>query len=214
MSTGVHAGVFIGEGSSDAPLAGIVESLFADRGVALRLSAPDFDRLGKVGKDVASRVEAAIKLMGGAEPDVVVVHRDADNAGIDARRNEIADAIRCVGFSRAFVPVIPVRMTEAWLLLDEQAIRHVAGNPRGRVHLGLPKKHEAETLADPKSFLRDCLLKAADVRGRRRETLTKRFPQHRRQLLDRLDRNGDVAKLNGWIALLASVNEAVTRLSG
>ncbi|MGW3348584.1 hypothetical protein ACWDA3_35270 [Nonomuraea rubra] len=214
MSEGVCAGIFVAEGSSDAPLAAIVESLFAARGVALRLSTPDFDRLGKVGKDVASRVEAGIKLMGGVQPDVVVVHRDADNAGVDARRKEVADAIERAGFVNACVPVIPVRMTEAWLLLDEEAIRHVAGNPRGRIDLGLPKVHEVESLADPKAFLRQCILRAAQVTGRRRETLAKRFPQHRRQLLDRLNWNGEVAKLSGWLSLLQSVDKAVAGLGG
>lgn len=212
MSREAYSGIFIAEGSSDAPLARIVEKLFAIRGVPLRLSTPAFDRLGKVHKDVASRVEAGIKLMGGIHPDVIVVHRDADNAGIEVRDNEIRDAIRRVGYSNPRVPIIPIKMTEAWLLLDGQAIRHVAGNPRGRVNLGLPKIHEIESLPDPKSYLRECIIKAADVTGRRRDTVSKRFPQHRRQLLDRLDINGEVVKLRGWRALLECIDSAAVSL--
>ncbi|WP_080042371.1 DUF4276 family protein [[Actinomadura] parvosata] len=214
MRGDVYTGIFVAEGSSDAPLAGIVESLFAARGVALRLSAPDFERLGKVSKDVASRVEAGIRLMGGLQPDVVVVHRDADNAGMEARQQEVREAVKRVGYTNACVPVIPIRMTEAWLLLDEQAIRHVAGNPRGRAGLGLPKVHEVEALSDPKSYLRQCILKAAEVTGRRRESVAKRFPQHRRQLLDRLNCNGEVVRLDGWRALLESVEEVVLTFGG
>ncbi|TYB67362.1 hypothetical protein FXF51_15290 [Nonomuraea sp. PA05] len=144
----------------------------------------------------------------------MVVHRDADNAGIEARRKEVREAIERVGFVNACVPVIPIRMTEAWLLLDEGAIRHVAGNPRGRIDLGLPKVHEVESLADPKAYLRQCILKAAQVTGRRRESVAKRFPQHRRQLLDRLDCDGEVARLSGWLSLLDSIDEAVAGLCG
>ncbi|MFI6321305.1 hypothetical protein ACIBG8_27465 [Nonomuraea sp. NPDC050556] len=213
MTEKVFSGIFIAEGSSDAPLASIVETLLAKRGVALRLSTPDFDRLGKVRKDVRSRVEAGIRLMGDAQPDVVVVHRDADNIGAEERRREIQAAIQAIGYSNPLIPVIPVRMTESWLLLDAQAIRQVAGNPRGRMDLCLPKTREAEMLADPKSYLRECLLKAADVKGRRREGFSKRFTQHRRQLLDRLDCDGEVAKLGSWQLLLRHVDEASVMLA-
>jgi hypothetical protein len=36
------------------------------------------------------------------------------------------------------VCVVPVRMMEAWLLIDEMAIRRVAGNPNGRIPIELP----------------------------------------------------------------------------
>lgn len=159
-------------------------------------------------KDVTSRVSAGGELMAGV-PEVVVVHRDADNAGIAARQQEIVQAVAACSPESSTVPVIPVRMTEAWLLLDEEAIRFVAGNPRGRTPLTLPKRHELERAADPKEVLRDCLLDAASVTGRRRTQLIKRFPQHRRQLLERLDPDGPVADLSSWDELTQSVDAVV-----
>jgi hypothetical protein len=52
MTDRIYSGLFVAEGSSDAPLADVVETLFFDRGVSLFLSKPDFARLGKVPRDV------------------------------------------------------------------------------------------------------------------------------------------------------------------
>ncbi|MFI7539843.1 hypothetical protein [Actinoplanes sp. NPDC049599] len=99
-------GLFVAEGSSDMPIADIVERLFFERGLDLRLRKPDFGRLGKVPKDLKSRLNAGEILTAGAF-DLVVVHRDADNAGTQARRNEITDAARMLPTLRQVVPVVP-----------------------------------------------------------------------------------------------------------
>jgi hypothetical protein len=202
----LHTGLFVAEGSSDAPLAALVADLFAEHDVHLRLQEPDFTWL-KVAKDVRSKVTAGIELAG-ANLDVIVVHRDADNAGADARTQEIVKAVTGVAASARVVPVVPVRMTEAWLLLDEAAIRRVAGNPNGRAKLGLPKLHEVESVADPKHLLKQCLLTAADCTGRRRDQVGRRFDEHRRNLLQRLDPHGPVTKLASWQRLVDSVAAA------
>jgi hypothetical protein len=202
----LHTGLFVAEGSSDAPLAGLVTELFAEHGVRLRLQEPDFTWL-KVAKDVRSKVRAGIELAG-AGFDVVVVHRDADNAGPDSRTQEIVKAVTAEAATAQVVPVVPVRMTEAWLPLDEAAIRRVAGNPNGRVGLKLPKPHEVESVADPKHVLRQCLLTAADCTGRRRDQVGRRFDEHRRNLLQRLDPQGPVTKLASWQRLVDAVAAA------
>ncbi|MEU8269208.1 hypothetical protein AB0B89_18840 [Sphaerisporangium sp. NPDC049002] len=206
------SGLFIAEGTSDLPLSDIVEFLFAERGQSLRLSKPDFDALKKVRKDVESKLIAGAQLTG--KPfDLAVIHRDADNAGWQARLSEVQSAVLSSGVPCELIPVIPIRMTEAWLLLDESEIRKVAGNPNGRENLGLPKIREVEGIADPKGLLRDCLMKAASVRGRKRQTAATRFPQHRRQLLERLDLQGPVAQLSSWKKLVSDINRFVDSLS-
>ncbi|WP_327038493.1 hypothetical protein [Micromonospora maris] len=210
MITQTHSGLFVPEGTSDGPLAAHIERLFFHKGCPVNLATPDFSRLSGVGRDVASRVRAGLELVG--DPvDVIVVHRDADNAGEHARRLEIESAVRSLGVSTELVPVIPVRMTEAWLLLDEAAIRHVAGNPRGRARLNLPRPHEVESRADPKSILRSCLLAASEESGRRRDTVAGRFNEHRRQLLERLDPTGPVLRLDSWARLVAAIDDVVKR---
>lgn len=205
--TFVVNGLFVAEGSSDEPLANLVELLFRDRGVDLRLTSPPFEQLPKVAKDVKSRVTAGIKLME-HQVELVVVHRDADNVGSAVRRNEIEAAIRQIDAEVCCCPIVPVKMTEAWLLLDEANIRQVAGNPRGREPLKLPKLHEVERVADPKDLLKQALLAASGATGRRRERDVKRFNQQRRQLLERLDRSGPIIGLPGWQQLLADIDLA------
>lgn len=210
----VFNGLFVAEGTSDMPLSALAEDLFGERGVRLRLTSPDFNQLRtKVDRDVRSRVEAGITLMG-RTPDVVVVHRDADNVGAETRRREITEALGRIDPDLVFCPVIPVRMTEAWLLLDEPTIRQVAGNPRGRNDLRLPSVREVERVTDPKQRLHECLLAASAATGRRRERNATRFANHRRQLLKRIDRHGPVTRLPSWQQLVDDVEKIAASWHG
>jgi hypothetical protein len=205
-------GLFVAEGSSDAPLGELVESLFLARSVNIHLTRPDYSLLGeRVAKDLTARLKAGTTLMAG-DPDVVVFHRDVDNTDHAKRRAEMEEALTAAESNGVLVPVIPLRMTEAWLLLDEQAIRTAAGNPNGHVRLNLPTVREVERLADPKRVLRDAIMAAADVTGRRRERLAARFSSSRRQLLERLDPSGPVTELRSWQSLIADVDAAVSCL--
>jgi len=141
-----------------------------------------------------------------------VIHRDADNAGPEKRRDEIFNAIGAVETKATALPIIPVRMTEAWLLLDEDAIRRVAGNPRGRVKPGLPHRREVESVADPKQLLAQCIIKAADCTGRRRDQVEKRFGQHRRELIQSIDLAGDIAELPSWKQLISDIEHTLEML--
>jgi len=112
------------------------------------------------------------------------------------------------------VPIVPIRMTEAWLLLDEEAIRMVAGRPSGVEPLGLPTASRVEAVADPKARLRSALEMACGPSGRRLRKFKRDFPAHRRQLLERLDRSGPVRKLSAWQALEADTARAMAFLRG
>lgn len=192
-----YTGLFIAEGTSDLPLADLVTGLLASVGVTVRLVRPDFPLLGgRVARDVRSRFEAGRQLMAHQPLDVVVIHRDVDVSDRSTRLTEISLALEGTTVQR--VPVLPIRTTEAWLLLDEAAIRAVAGNPNGTASLHLPPPAAVERVADPKAALRAALLAAGNATGRRRARLAQRFPQHRRQLLERLDPLGPVRDLSSW----------------
>src|SRR5262245_37627712 len=97
-------------------------------------------------------------------PEFLFVHRDAEREPCEVRRAEIPTSPGRV------VRVVPVRMTEAWLLIDEAAIRRAAGNPNGNAPLDLPTPVRVEGLADPKQVLLDAMLTASGaLRGRRRK---------------------------------------------
>jgi hypothetical protein len=70
-------------------------------------------------------------------------------------------------------------MTEAWLLLDEAAIRSASGNPRGRLPLNLPPSASIERVADPKETLFQALRTASEHTGRRLRSLRVEERRHR-----------------------------------
>ncbi|GAA1096632.1 hypothetical protein GCM10009642_39050 [Nocardiopsis metallicus] len=105
-------------------------------------------------------------------------------------------------------------MGGAWLLVDESAIRRVAGNPNGRCALGLPQVSRAETIADPKKLLKEALATAPELRGRRPKRLNDRFSENRRQLLQRLETDGPVTRLPSWQAFVGSVADGLHRCGG
>jgi hypothetical protein len=67
------------------------------------------------------------------------------------------------------IPVIPVRMTEAWLLISEAALRASVDNRNGRVVLNLPTITTLEAIPNPKQLLEETLLMASELTGRRRK---------------------------------------------
>lgn len=209
----IATGLLIREGTSDEPLGAHLEALCVERGIDVVISTPDLSRLpSPPGKGVTHQLSAALELMKPKKVDVVFIHRDADGAGVVARRDEINSAVEAEGSGLLHIPVIPVRMTEAWLLLDEQAIRDVAGNPQGRVNLNLPTLKQVESIADPKATLMDALKKASEERGRRLSRVAKQFSVHRQQLLDRLDRQGPVSRLASWRTLCSDLDDVVPQV--
>ncbi len=114
-----------------------------------------------------------------------------------------------LGSAVPVVPVVPVRMTEAWLLLDEVAIRSVAGKPRGKAKLTMPRASEVESLPDPKDLLMRLLLDASEAKGRRAANFQRDFGRHRALLIQRLDRSGGVRGLTAWRQLEADLDRAL-----
>lgn len=98
--------------------------------------------------------------------DVLFFHRDAERATREKRIEEIQSLTEGLALAE-HVPVVPVRMTEAWLLIDESAIRLAAGNPNGSSPLSVPAVHMLENLPDPKQTLKSLLIEASEKSGRR-----------------------------------------------
>lgn len=124
--------------------------------------------------------------------DLLFIHRDAERADPAARHSEIASAMPAEPGGAQFVAVIPVRMTEAWLLFDAHAIRRAADNPNGNVPLGLPKINKIEQLADPKETLFSLLRTAS---GRSPHRMRRFNPEACRHRITELVTEGDFAPL-------------------
>lgn len=113
----------------------------------------------------ADRIELAARLY---PCDVLFIHRDAEREPHSVRLTEIRNAIAQVQSDLPeTVALVPVRMQEAWLLYDAQAIRAAAGNPNGKVKLRLPGLARVEALVDPKEELFKLLRLASGLSGRR-----------------------------------------------
>ncbi len=153
------------EGSSDVALIPILTWLLRENGI--QLVQAEWADLGE--SRVSERVSLSWKVREAVRLypcDLLFVHRDADRASVDTRKREIYTAADGLG-SLPVICVIPVRMQEAWLLFDEEAIRHAAGNGNGRMPLNLPPLRQVERLPDPKTVLHDCLKTASNLSGRR-----------------------------------------------
>ena len=96
---------------------------------------------------------------------LVFVHRDSENASLEERLREFDSTSRS-----DIVPVIPVRMSEAWLLIDRHAIARAAGASSSVV--SVPRLSKIENIPNPKEWLDSLILEAAgNPAGRRRKNL-------------------------------------------
>jgi hypothetical protein len=166
----------VSEGSSDRALLPILNWLLRQHtaGYAIQSEWAELRHLPRPPKELAAKIQMSLNLY---PCDVLFVHRDADSpdrSSYNARVTEIQCALSQVDqwdIERS-IPVIPVQMTEAWLLFDEAALRRAAGNPNGRQQLEIPPLNRLEQLADPKQVLHQLLKDASELSGRR----LKRFP--------------------------------------
>jgi hypothetical protein len=154
----------LADGASDQRLMPIIDWVMRDIGVEKPLLPQwaDRSRFPRKVKGLEERVRLAVS----AYPcDVLFVHRDAEKVSYEDRLSEVVSAIQ--NSEVVSIPVIPVRMTEAWLLFDEMAIRRASGNPNGRIDINLPDKKKFEELTDPKDTLHGLLRLSSGLSGRR-----------------------------------------------
>ena len=136
--------------------------------------------------DIASRdVETRVtQTIANYNCNLLFVHRDAENQLPAARFAEIAEGVRRAGVGTRYVGIVPVRMTEAWLLVDEAAVRRAAGNPNGRSDVPLPALTAVERIVDPKALLARCLEEASQKNGRRLDIFRRDIPVMRHRVAE------------------------------
>lgn len=202
-------GVLFVDGSSDKGLSRPLEMLCRKAGLSVNIVVVDPQFTPASLRKVENRIAWASSQL---RPDLVFIHRDAEKETYADRSAEISRAVATRNVTYPVVPVIPVRMTEAWLLLDEGAIRRVAGRPDDRNPLGLPTVREVERLADPKKRLEAALIAASGLKGRKLSNFTRDLASHRERLLERLDLTGRVAELSSLKLLESEIRLAATKL--
>jgi len=110
--------------------------------------------------------------------ELLFVHRDAETRPRDERLLEIKRALDGIK-TPPVVCIVPVRMTEAWLLFDENQLKQAAGNPRYPGVLAMPPVRDLDTLRDPKDVLFGLLRAASGAYGRRAKTFRPEQAAHR-----------------------------------
>ncbi len=155
------------DGSTDRALLPLLTWLLQQQGVGYAIQAEwtDLREVGGQSEPLAARLVAAVDLF---PCDLLFVHRDAEREPHAKRLAQIHAAAAQQPALPPVVGVVPMRMQEAWLLFDEQAIRQAAGNPNGKQALMLPSLTHLEELPDPKVLLHNLLREASGLSGRRR----------------------------------------------
>lgn len=160
----------LADGSSDRALLPVISWSLRQCGVRLPIR-PEWADLGLLRRppdSLSDRIRAAMDLY---PCELLFVHRDSETESVDVRRREIRAALDEVagktGTETPAVCIVPRRMTEAWLLISEPAIRAASGNPSGRVRVELPRLDQLEEIPDPKEVLFAALRGASELRGRK-----------------------------------------------
>lgn len=200
----------VADGPTDKVLLHHLRWLLINNGVNRPLAAAwaDLRSLPQPPSGLTERIIAALEL---CPCDILFIHRDAERDSQDVRSEEIRRAISRTSkelFSKQpFVAVVPVRMTEAWLLFDEAAIRRAAGNPSGRVQISMPATSRLESVPNPKLVLRELLHTATDLPQRRLRSFSASQAVHR--VAELIEDFGPLRCLPAFATLEAEIKAAI-----
>jgi hypothetical protein len=172
----------LADGSSDKALIPLLTRLIEGNrpDIVAQGELADFRRLRRPPVGLGNRIRASVELF---PCNLLFVHRDAEHDPHETRRREIRAAVEALEEEGLIeiptVCVVPVRMQEAWLLVDENAIRTAAGNPDGRMRLNLPRPQRIEDAPNPKELLFAALRTASGKSGRKLKDLPVAALRHR-----------------------------------
>ena len=163
------------DGSSDRLLKPLIELLF-DEYTDLPYQVNCAEGLPPIAEGLTSRIESALQLF---PCDLLFVHRDEEGVGITVRQQEIENSWPDNEKTTVLICVIPVRMTEAWLIANEKPIRLAVGNPNGTEVLDLPTAKDIESSPNPKEILFAALRTASGRNSRRKARFNPHQFRHR-----------------------------------
>ena len=105
------------------------------------------------GKSSTKGVEDIVDQMDGY--DIICIHADTDNLSpqqaIQQRIQPVINTIRNKGNTSCIVPIMPIRMTEAWMLADKDAFIEELDTEKSYADLNISSN--IENIADPKQII-------------------------------------------------------------
>lgn len=189
------------DGSSDRLLAPLIELLFSTH-TELAYQVNCAEGLPPVASGLTARIDSALELF---PCDFLFVHRDAEGIDPTIRQQEIETHWKSSQRTATLICVVPVRMTEAWLVANEKPIRAAVGNPNGTEPLGLPAIKNIESLPDPKAILFEALKSASGLNASRKRRFNPHQFRHRvSELTDDLE---SLRKLSSFRHLEAQLQQ-------
>ena len=163
------------DGSSDRLLKPLIELLLGEH-TDLPYEVNFAEGLPPVAQGLKSRIKSALELF---PCDFLFVHRDEEGVGMAIRQQEINNSWPASEQTTVLICVIPVRMTEAWLIANAKPIRLAVGNPSGTEALDLPAAKDIESSPDPKEILFAALKTASGLNARRQARFNPHQFRHR-----------------------------------
>lgn len=193
------------DGSSDKLLAPLIELLFSAH-TELPYQVNCAEGLPPLSSGLKARMNSALELF---PCDFLFVHRDAEGVEATVRLQEIETSWPDSQQTAVLICVVPVRMTEAWLIANEEPIRLAVGNPNGTELLGLPAVKNIESLSDPKGILFAALKAASGLNASRKRRFNPHQFRHRvSELTDDLE---PLRKLSSFRHLEAQVQKYLAK---
>ena len=172
----------ITEGPTDVRfLKSVIERTFQD--IAFNECVPDIEiqtfviQTSKIGLEFCEHIKQAsldgVNLYGIM---TLAVHTDADKHTYEERKsNKIVPALAILenlddNYCKILTPVIPVRMTEAWMLADKELLKKHIGTTENDRTLGIERDPEA--ISDPKVAIENAIRIAMAYLPKRRHKIT------------------------------------------
>jgi hypothetical protein len=157
----------IADGSSDMILLKIIKWSLDDLYPKLSNegSFADFRKMHDPPKRLVEKVRTA-KLY--YPFDILFVHRDAESTNfrlVGQRIQEVNAELQETDIDK-IICIVPIKMMETWLLIDEDAIKKAAGNRNYRGSINLPSIRTLEKESQPKELLHNLLREASGKKGR------------------------------------------------
>lgn len=201
------------EGHTDERFLPIIMQRVADR-LLRRYAVASVDVLEPLSLKVSAKIDnRAQRILSAAKMahgyNALIIHADADAATMeDALRNRYEPGNRLVQTSEGrlctdLAPLIPIRMTEAWMMADFDAFQDVVGTDLSADDLRFPSKpHQVEKVRDPKSKLSIALNQIFSRRRRRKMASLGQYyePLARRISLNKLEKIPAFQQFKGELA--------------
>ncbi|MCX6153144.1 MAG: hypothetical protein NT007_03175 [Candidatus Kapabacteria bacterium] len=201
------------DGSSDRVLIKIINWLFNDLipNIPIKGQFSDFSFLKK--PPTISRLDLRIKAAIEYYPcDILFVHRDSENESREDRYEEIIRFWNKASLSnQKMIPIIPVRMSEAWLLIDQQAIKIAASNRYYKGNITLPNTQNLEREPDPKKLLFELIQQVSELTGRRLKKLNVHTARH--IVAENIDNYSVLRNLSSFILFEEDVKKVIAEIS-